>query len=65
MPKDKKNKTDKTEKRTPYGGIISSDVKDYGNHPYFVKKAEASKKVMEKYPLPKEIMDRIKNNPQG
>ena len=31
----------------------SSDVRDYGAEPFFVKKAEASKKVIEKYGLPK------------
>lgn len=27
-------------------------VKDYGNEPFFLQKAEASKKVIEKYGLP-------------
>lgn len=32
---------------------VSPDVRDYGNEPFFIKKAEASKKVMGKYTLPK------------
>lgn len=34
-------------------GIVSSAVKDYSNDPFFVKKAEAAKAVIEKIGLPK------------
>jgi len=30
----------------------SRTVKNYGDQPYFIKKAEASRKVVEKYGLP-------------
>lgn len=44
LPKDNKKKTK---------DIVSSKVRDYGNEPFFVQKAEASKKTVEKYGLPK------------
>jgi hypothetical protein len=34
--------------------VVSPDVKDYSNEPFFIKKAEASKKIIEKYGLPKQ-----------
>lgn len=33
----------------------STKVKSYGNESFFVKKAESSKGVMRKYPLPEEL----------
>jgi hypothetical protein len=33
-------------------GTISPNVRDYGNEPFFLKKAEDSKKVLEKHGLP-------------
>jgi hypothetical protein len=47
----KKNK----KKTATVKGVVSSDVKDYGKDPFFIKKAEASKKVIEKYGLPKQF----------
>ena len=41
-------------------GIIDPNMKDHKDHPFFVKKAEASKKVIEKYGLPKEWMEEMK-----
>lgn len=35
-------------------GIIDPKMKDHGNHPFFVKSNEASKRVIEKYGLPRE-----------
>ncbi len=35
--------------------------KDYGNDPFFVQKAAASKKVIEKYGLPKQLLSENKN----
>jgi ribosome biogenesis SPOUT family RNA methylase Rps3 len=32
-----------------------SKVRNYGNEQYFVEKAEAAKRVIEKYGLPKEL----------
>jgi len=36
--------------------IISSDVKDYGNDPFFIKKANESKAFLEKHGFPEELM---------
>ena len=35
---------------------LGNDVKDYGSDPFFVKKAKASKKFLEKRGFPKEIV---------
>ena len=43
-------------KTTTSKGIVSDKVKDYGDEPFFVQKAEASKKVIEKYGLPKQLV---------
>jgi hypothetical protein len=34
-------------------GAVSKDVKDYSNEPFFIKKAEAAKKRLEKVGFPK------------
>jgi hypothetical protein len=36
--------------------IISSEVKDYGNDPFFVKKADDSQKFLEEHGFPKEFL---------
>ena len=47
----------KNEKKTEKGKVVvSHDVKDYSKEPFFIKKAEASKKVIEKYGLPKQLV---------
>jgi hypothetical protein len=38
--------------------IISDKVRDYGNDPFFVKKAEESKKFLEKHGFPKELLEK-------
>ena len=35
--------------------VISNKVKDYGNDPFFVKKANQSKEFLEKHGFPKEL----------
>ena len=35
---------------------ISDKVRDYGNDPFFVKKANESKKFLEKHGFPKELL---------
>ena len=35
---------------------VNHKMKDYGNEPFFVQKAEASKKVIEKYGIPKSML---------
>lgn len=35
---------------------ISDTVRDYGNEPYFVKKAAESKQFLEKHGFPKELL---------
>jgi hypothetical protein len=44
---------DKKKGKLITNATVSADVRDYGSDPYFVQKAEASKKVIEKYGLPK------------
>ncbi|MFL9482492.1 hypothetical protein ACI6Q2_06905 [Chitinophagaceae bacterium LWZ2-11] len=48
------NKNKKQKKATK--NIISNKVKDYGNDPVFLKKAEESKKFLEKHGFPNEIL---------
>ena len=36
--------------------IVSKKVKDYGNDPFFVKKAKESKTFLEKHGFPKELL---------
>jgi hypothetical protein len=38
--------------------IVNSTVKAYGNDPFFVKKANGSKEVLEKHGLPKSLKKR-------
>ncbi len=35
---------------------VSNKVKDYGNDPYFIKKAKESKEFLEKHGFPKELL---------
>jgi hypothetical protein len=37
---------------------VNSDVKDYGNEPFFVKKANDSKQFLEKHGFPKALQKR-------
>jgi hypothetical protein len=37
---------------------ISSNVRDYGSEPFFVKKADDSKKFLEKHGFPKAFLKR-------
>lgn len=52
LPGAKKN----THKKAVIKAVVSNDVKDHSKDPFFVQKAEASKKVMEKYGLPKHFI---------
>jgi hypothetical protein len=36
--------------------IVNGNMKTHENDPFFIKKAEESKKIMEKYGLPKELI---------
>lgn len=36
--------------------VVNKNMKDHSNDPFFVKKAEASKKTIEKYGLPKQLL---------
>lgn len=40
----------------------TNHVRDYGNDPYFVKKANKSKAFLEKNSFPKELLNKISNN---
>jgi len=52
MPASKKNKKTTNKK---IHGIIDPSVRNYGNDPYFVKKANEMKELIEKVGLPKEF----------
>ena len=55
MPKTKKNKRTANKK---IHGIIDSSVRNYENDPFFVKKANEMKELIEKVGLPKEFYDK-------
>ncbi len=48
----------KTKRRinTRKGVVVSSEVKDYSNDPFFVKKAEEAEAFLNKHGLPKELV---------
>jgi hypothetical protein len=46
----------KHSKRKPSKAKRSGKVKDYGNAPFFVKKAEESKAFLEKHGFPKKLL---------
>ena len=46
----------KNQKKVAINAKISSDVKDYSNDPYFIKKANESKDFLEKHGFPEELM---------
>ncbi len=37
--------------------VVNPDMKDHGNDPFIIKKVEASKKVIQKYGLPKKLVN--------
>ena len=39
-------------------GVVNSTVRDYGNEPFFVKKANDSKQFLEKHGFPKAFQKR-------
>ncbi|MBX2922905.1 MAG: hypothetical protein KF746_11975 [Chitinophagaceae bacterium] len=39
-----------------------NEVRDYGNDPYFIKKANKSKVFLEKNGFPKELLSKTNNN---
>jgi hypothetical protein len=54
-----KKKAIKTKKSTSLGSskaIVSTSVKDYSNEPFFIKKADSAKKLIDKYGLPKQLL---------
>ena len=54
MPIDTKNKN---KQKQQYNDRVTTNVRDYGNEPFFIKKAENSKKRLEKVGFPKELVD--------
>jgi hypothetical protein len=44
----KNNRTQRTEGK----GIVSSEVRSYANHPFFVKKAEEARETIKRVGLP-------------
>ena len=48
--------TSSNDKKLPKEVIVSKEVRGYGNEPFFVQKADASKKVIEKYGLPEHFI---------
>jgi hypothetical protein len=51
-PSDKKH----NDQKKIGNAIISNDVKDYGNDPFFIKKANDSQKFLEKHGFPEELL---------
>ena len=53
------HKKDKDKKLNEAKGklIICTTLKDYSNDPFVIKKVESSKKLIEKYGLPKELLN--------
>ncbi|MBS1542396.1 MAG: hypothetical protein JST14_02075 [Bacteroidetes bacterium] len=41
--------------------VVSGKVKDYGNDPFFVKKAKRSKTFLEKHGFPEQIVSATRN----
>ena len=48
--------TKKRNQKIKINAIISSEVKDYGNDPFFIKKANDSKAFLEKHGFPEELV---------
>jgi hypothetical protein len=46
----------KNQQKAKINAVISSDVKDYGNDPFFIKKANESKTFLEKHGFPEELL---------
>lgn len=40
----------------------ANQVRDYGNEPFFVKKANKSKVFLEKHGFPQEFLNKMENN---
>lgn len=51
------NKNNRAKKKQP-GTKRHSKVKDYGNDPFFIKKAEQSKAFLEKHGFPEELVSK-------
>lgn len=47
----KSNRTQKTEK-----SVVSKKVRDYGNDPFFIKKANESQAFLEKHGFPEDLL---------
>jgi hypothetical protein len=50
-----KNKKSTQTKRTEKS-VVSKKVKDYGNEPFFIKKANESQAFLEKHGFPEELL---------
>jgi hypothetical protein len=38
------------------GVVIDTSMRDYSNEPFFIKKADSAKKLIDKYGLPKQLL---------
>jgi hypothetical protein len=38
------------------GVVINTSMRDYSNEPFFIKKADSAKKLIDKYGLPKQLL---------
>jgi hypothetical protein len=50
------NSRDKKNRSSNSKIVVNQNMKDHSNDPFFVQKAEASKKVIQKYGLPKNLV---------
>ena len=56
------NKTRTARKRINHKtAVVSEKVKDYGNDPFFVKKAKRSKTFLEKHGFPEQVVSTTRN----
>lgn len=46
----------KRKPKTKLRVTVSSEVKDYGNDPFVIKKANETQKFLEKHPFPEELL---------
>jgi hypothetical protein len=52
-----KNKGPKRTKKTEKS-VVSKKVRDYGNEPFFIKKANESQTFLEKHGFPQELLNK-------
>jgi hypothetical protein len=57
----KNNSKKNNDPKKTRNAIISNEVRDYGNDPFFIKKAKESKEFLEKHGFPEDPRRSMKN----